>query len=1462
MKKLVKLSLLLLFLLNFICTKAQVVSLPYFNDFETDTSGWKYIANLNNGTFWEWGAPSFLPDSGAYSGLKSFNATTLGSADSILECFLYSPIYDCSGFKNIDIAFNYKCSLTNAQEFVFMEFSVDGGVTWADVDDQTSAKSSWGSFNSTLGHVAWTGISSDWLKAKRSILEVNNSNTVQFRFSLNLFVFSSFSAAKFSVDDLSINGTPAIHLNLIKNSSLDTKLGIANTESTDFDNLYLYNWGTDTIYNFHLGYTVNGILIKDTFINEVILPGDIRNEFLDYNYLIPENSFDFCVYAYIAGDSLPNDTICSKGYGLYPTVQIPHIADFDTNSVGWNNFNDGDLNTNWELGTPTYGLTNSSFSGLNAWDINLDTSYTLNALTYLYSPVFDCSNTARIDLSFMQNRNLSTQTEMRLEISLDKGRNWTIVRDLNGYAVNWHNYYWGWNSKSDQWTICEVKNFLVSNKSEVVFRFVFDNRYNAEVSFDGVTIDDFKIAPSILSNVAIARIQPIAIFGTAGTQSSFLYATIQNRGVLPVSGFTVGFLVNGVVSNLTTIPSNLNPNDTIRVNLGTFTIPANLFSVCFFVDLLNDTISSDDTLCANSFVYSIPSFTIPYNNDFESGNLGWNNVGANTDPSYWELGEPNFGLTNSAHSGINSWDVNLNTAYGIKANCMLYSPFFDCSILERIDVSFWYNYEVVSGWDGVRLEISKNDGVSWNVLTDVDGLENFNWHNSSSLSSTQLPAWTGSSSGWKNASLKGIDVNGVNRILFRFVFNSGQYAVADGFSLDDFSISSTPDTNAACIALFPADPIIAVEGVPLSGLELTVKNLGAKNLNSYTIGLCVDGVPLISIPQSSTISPGQSLSFVLPSINVPVFASKICGYVTVFGDTLNMNDTTCYDIHVVNFKGLNYIQDFDTGLVDWFTINKNIYSYGSTQWELGTPSYGATTGAYSGINAWDVNLNSPCLDNVFCDLYSPSFSVSNLSVNHFVSFMLNYKTEEGWDGLRLEYSTDMAVTWNVLGVMNDPQGTNWYTHGAVGTPSWSGNSNGWIHCNYILKPNQLGSNMRFRFVYTSDASIVSDGVSIDDFNFSAESAQDLSLENFIVTKDTFMVGKLFPVNFNIANHGTQNVSAVNIGYNHNGVIGSFNQSITMIPNLVYTLWSPSLVALPGKNVLKLYIDDSLEVNKWNDTITLVNYGFERAAIPYTESFESAGSNGWFARRNNEQILWEHGVPNFGTTNSAHSGNQVWDVVLDSTYSNKGSDTLYSPVFNTVGWSNLMLSFWINYNILYQQTSVKLQYRINNSNNWSSMDALIIQSGLDGFLSPNGYGWSGLSFGWQEVRANLDATFQNKADLRFRFVFSNQFHIPLDGFSIDDFSISGSTSLLTIYGEKLFDIFPNPANDFLTIRARIVDSNQLNCTLYSIDGKVVLDQKLLFSGESTLNISSLSSGMYLLQLQSKNGELSSYRFVKN
>ncbi|MBK7683963.1 MAG: hypothetical protein IPJ26_16530 [Bacteroidetes bacterium] len=106
----------------------------------------------------------------------------------------------------------------------------------------------------------------------------------------------------------------------------------------------------------------------------------------------------------------------------------------------------------------------------------------------------------------------------------------------------------------------------------------------------------------------------------------------------------------------------------------------------------------------------------------------------------------------------------------------------------------------------------------------------------------------------------------------------------------------------------------------------------------------------------------------------------------------------------------------------------------------------------------------------------------------------------------------------------------------------------------------------------------------------------------------------------------------------------------------------------------MYVDDSSDMNVFNDTIVRNFYGFTRASIPYIESFEGPTTNGWFATSSLNEVNWERGVPSYGTTNSANSGSNVWDIALDTTYKKFQKDTLYSPVFRTIGLNNLQLSF--------------------------------------------------------------------------------------------------------------------------------------------------------------------------------------------
>lgn len=100
-----------------------------------------------------------------------------------------------------------------------------------------------------------------------------------------------------------------------------------------------------------------------------------------------------------------------------------------------------------------------------------------------------------------------------------------------------------------------------------------------------------------------------------------------------------------------------------------------------------------------------------------------------------------------------------------------------------------------------------------------------------------------------------------------------------------------------------------------------------------------------------------------------------------------------------------------------------------TLWERGMPAFGATTGTFSGVKCWDINLNTGYQSNAKEALYSPYFDFT-LTGLPALSFAMNINSEFMWDGLRMDYTIDSGLTWQVLGTANAPPtvATNWYTN--------------------------------------------------------------------------------------------------------------------------------------------------------------------------------------------------------------------------------------------------------------------------------------------------------------------------------------------------------------------------------------------------------------------------------------------------
>jgi len=90
--------------------------------------------------------------------------------------------------------------------------------------------------------------------------------------------------------------------------------------------------------------------------------------------------------------------------------------------------------------------------------------------------------------------------------------------------------------------------------------------------------------------------------------------------------------------------------------------------------------------------------------------------------------------------------------------------------------------------------------------------------------------------------------------------------------------------------------------------------------------------------------------------------------------------------------------------------------------------------------------------------------------------------------------------------------------------------------------------------------------------------------------------------------------------------------------------------------------------------------------------------------------------------------------------------------------------------------------------------------------------------------------------------------------IDDVSVTlcdSSNGIFEPRGNDLCRVFPNPAEDFITIKLSITEPAILEIS--NVQGKIMLVEKLL-EKTSKLDISSLDAGIYFYQLKTKSGKM--------
>lgn len=1253
--------------------------------------------------------------------------------------------------------------------------------------------------------------------------------------------------------------------------------------------------------------------------------------------------------------------LLTKSISAQVTI-FPYNELFDTGAAGWTTQTIS--GTAWELGTPTAAGTQGAYSTPNCWGTDLDSGYRVNSLTYLKSPKFYIGSLSNPYFSFWQFRYMSSGMDgLYLQYSTDDV-SWISMGYYNcPFASNWYNtssvYSTGaaaFTGGSNGWIQSGIYLNGLGQHDSIRIRFVFNSNLLFGSAQPGVFIDNVGLYESVIFQKDLNVLSFVNPSGNLTPGTTYpVDILVRNASTVDIDTFTCG-IHSGTSYSSTQVIQHINAGAFDTVHVGTISFPAGSNYLCAYATLAGDINHANDTIC-NSFVTTA---SLPYSQDFEANNGGWYNN--SIPPTNWEYGTPTFGQTSSAHSGVNCWDINLDTSYYNNAESNLFTPIFDFTTIGASYLSFWINYNSEGYYDGTRLEYTTNGGLNWQTLGTVNDPLAVNWYNIAVLNSSNKPAWQNNSLGWINARYNLTFLQSYSSVQFRFVFSSDMSQVIDGVSIDDFSIQQMPPINPSLVMVSSTNYNYPL-GQTSDPVSLTVKNLGSATLTSFNYGYTKNGIAGPSAVFSGSILPNDSVTLTLPGTPINNTNNQICGYVQKTGDSDTTNNNYCTLFYGSSLSTIPYYENFDNGSLGWVANNNS--SIG-TAWELGYPAFSVTTGTHSGNFAWDINLTSAYNANALCYLYTPLFDITS-AIHPKLSFWQNRNSELNWDGMRIEYSYD-SQNWNLLGGYAYPNSTNWYNQQIINSsqlPAWAGLSSGWEFSEIPLDAYQNGQYVQFRFVFTSDQSIVVDGITIDDFAVTAAFDNDAELVS-ITSPGAFMIeGSATPLIISAKNNGVNTINQLNLTYIiNNGAPQTFNWlgtlptdsivslnlgfiipvggtntikiyntwlsdmdhyndtlyatpyaiyaqdagvttiitptlntasgstqavSVLLVNDGAYTLTSipvtmqlnnqapisstwtgslspgayayfsmPNIIAAVDTNHLKVYIDWPSDIHHENDTAYSTYFGYLSATLPYSTDFETA-NGGWRTDYVSQFTQWQYGTPNFGATNSTHSGTKCWDINLNVPYYSAANASLLSPYLIINPGSTIKLDFWTNYATESNADGLFIEYS-SDEINWTHLGIVNDPQGNNWYNSTitlSEPAWSGFSQGWKQCSYTFTPSITSNYIL-FRYRFISDVNVVDAGASIDDVNISVVTGIEEENITEKMRIYPNPAHDILFISCPqnfINESIEIRNTL----GQIIYQQKIS-SPQFSIDIKQLPEGLYYLS--SGNKIKATSKFIKD
>jgi|GEM_PF-997983 len=933
-----------------------------------------------------------------------------------------------------------------------------------------------------------------------------------------------------------------------------------NLTSTETVQMRIKNFGTSPISNFQVGYKIDALPSVFENVAATINPGDT----LVYTFSQTANLYNYAIYTIKAWTDLSGD-FTALNDTAYKTVECIEPVYCISGALYTYYENIGNVTiSNTNNGNPIPVLSNpfavntyTDFTGLIPTMLAPGSSYPISVSAITQDTyVYDCWVNAWIDYNRDGIFDPVTEKVFGGPIS-------SILTTTTG-NVN--------VPITASLGLTRMRVVLVQGGDSLTV--VPCGTYNYGETEDYTV----SIQPLIPNDAGVTLITSPSSLEPANTSVPVI-VTFKNYGTDPITALDLAYSYNGGPAVITPWTGLLNPGNSVSDTLPDVTILSGTFDLCAYTILVGDSNTLNDQLCKS--IQGVPTDTLSYVTDFEGSSTGW--YQSSSPGSTWEWGTPAFGQTNSAHSPVKAWDINLTSGYGNSALSYLNSPMFLFTGAFGNKLTFWINYYVEASWDGTRLEYT-TDGTTWNVLGTMGDPNGVNWYTNASLYSSGLPGWDGTSSGWKECKYTLVQLDGFSGpVQFRFVFTSDGSVTYDGVSVDDFSIIKPSPIDGGVVSFVsPSSPASAGDLVPVT---INVRNFGTNTLDTIPVKYSLNGGPVVTDTLFTTLAPGALGSFTFPvNMTVPSGIFDICAYTDLAGDGLHPNDTLCISIYGEP-PFLSYYED------DFEGTTTQCYVVPGSHWQWGVPTSSVINFAHSPTKCWKTNLAGNYLNNQADYLYTPTFHFTGTS-NATLRFWHWVQTETDHDIGNVQYSINNGTTWITLGYQGDPNGLNWYDKFVNGKYCWSGTYPAWMYSQYHITDPSLyaAPSVRFRYQFLTDVSgNAFNGWAVDDIVVTVDvKPKDIGVVAFVTPVAPTYIGAPTQVQVTLKNFGTDTLYTSPVYYKvNNGTPVSATWNGTLYPGATtdYSFTTP--YTTPGTTyTLKSYSVMVGDPHKFNDTTSI------------------------------------------------------------------------------------------------------------------------------------------------------------------------------------------------------------------------------------------------------------------------------------